>query len=83
MLQMEIGSCLEIILEASPYLLSPSFNWPFTFSNLWWIQNGGVGGKKRHTLKKGEELRGSSEKIIFGLSVLPAEYINLNWVLHW
>lgn len=69
----QTGSCLWNIWEASPYSLSSSFNWPFTFSNLCRIQNGGVGDEKRHTPKKGEEPAGSSEKIIFGPSVLPAE----------
>lgn len=40
-------------------------------------------GMRKDTAKKGEKLTGSSEKIIFGPSVLPAEDINLKRVSHW
>lgn len=44
---------------------------------------GKFGMRKDILRKEGEELTGFSEKIIFGASVFPAEYISPKWVLHW
>lgn len=44
---------------------------------------GKFGMRKDILPKEGEELTGFSEKIIFGASVFPAEYISPKWVLHW
>lgn len=69
-----------MILEASPNLSPSSLNWPFTFSNLHWLEKWGIGDEKRHIPKKREERTGTGEKILFRASVSAAGYLSLSGV---